>query len=285
MIGVSLPLGILKDDPQTKAQVILLEQYGGRDCFLKELRNQGVGSIELRAINTGILAQEVQTCTQAVFDNGLSCTIHGQLESVDNGEFFDNINSVVEKFPNVLEQLILTVHSPRDSEDNGENRKNSVKLLRRFACYALQERMPVHFALENNRIHSNAASIVNCEGVLSIVDEVNLPNVGVCWDFGHVYSNHMNFPNMPELSSPEAFMKKVIHTHIHAYEGKTHFPFMGDATLPLLEYCELLKQGGYTGIYNLELDIERFHLKYSPREAFETSISVLKQCLNTLNID
>ncbi|NLB43203.1 MAG: sugar phosphate isomerase/epimerase, partial [Clostridiales bacterium] len=248
-------------------------------------KKQGVGSIELRAINAGFSAQEVLACTQAVFDNGLTCTIHGHLEAVDNDVFFNNINSVVERFPNGLEQLMLTVHSPKDSEDNEENRKKSVKLLTRFAKFALQKQMPVHFALENNRIHSNVPSIVNCEGVLSIVNEVNLPNVGICWDFGHVYSNLINFANVPELNSPEAFMKKVVHTHIHAYKGKTHFPFMGDTALPLVQYCNSLKQGGYTGIYNLELDIERFYLQYSPREALETSISELKQCLNMLNID
>lgn len=283
MIGVSLPPGILKGEPQTEAQKVLLEQYGGRDCLLRGLKKLGVRSIELRAINPGNSAQEVEACTQPVFDNGLTCTIHGKLEGVDSEKFFSNINPVIEKFPDGVEQLMLTVHSPKNSEDSVANRRESIKLLTRFGNYCLQKQMPVYLALENNRIHSSNPSIVSCEGVLSIVEEVNLINVGICWDFGHYYSNLTNYPDVPELDSPEAFIKKVVHTHIHAYEGRTHFPFMGDVALPLLQYCELLKQGDYTGVYNLELDIERFYLKYSPREAFETSISVLQQCLNMLN--
>jgi len=281
MIGVSLPLGILKNEPQTEAQALLLEQYGGRDNLLKEFKKLKVDSIELRSIKAGFSAQEVQICTQAVFENGLTCTIHGKLEEVGSEVFFENLIGVIRQFPCGIDELILTVHSPKDSKDDEVNRANSVKLLTRFAKFALQNQMPVQFALENNRIHSNVPSIVTCEGVLSIVNEVNLPNVGICWDFGHIYSNHVNFPEVAELVSPEHFIKKVIHTHIHAYEGRTHFPFMGNATLPLEQYCALLRQGGYKGIYNLELDIERFYKLYSPRQAFELSISTLKQCLDT----
>jgi sugar phosphate isomerase/epimerase len=148
------------------------------------------------------------------------------------------------------------------------------------ACY----QMPVLFALENNRVHSNESSIVTCEGVLSIVEEINLPNVGICWDFGHTYSNYVNFPEVAELTYPEPFIKRVVHTHIHAYEGRTHFPFMGKAALPLDQYCNQLVQVEYKGIYNLELDIERFYKVYSPRQAFEASILALRRCLGESSV-
>ena len=284
MIGVSLPLGILKDKPATEAQTLLLSQYGGRDKLLEDLKKQGIASVELRSIGPKTLVRDVNECVQAVFDAGLTCTIHGKLANIGSEEFFSNLNTVVSRFPHVLEHLMLTVHSPKDSEDNETNRSSSVKLLSRFGAFALEKQMPVCFALENNRIHSNIPTISTCDGVLSIVEEVGLPNVGICWDFGHVYSNILNFPDAgPEPALPDPFLSRVVHTHIHAYQGRTHFPFMGEAELPLFDYCLMLVQAGYAGIFNLELDIERFYRLYSPREAFETSISVLKECLLALN--
>ena len=71
-------------------------------------------------------------------------------------------------------------------------------------------------------------------------------------------------------------LKGAIHTHIHdLYPGTdaTHWP-LTCGTIPLFNNVKLLKAGGYSGLYNLELSPERFK-DQDIMGAFSASIDIL----------
>ena len=174
----------------------------------------------------------------------------------------------------------ITVHSARTGSETLD-RAATVRLLRLWAEYAERRRLNVVLALENNRIHASGLSLVDCDGVASTVRDVNRPNVGVCFDFGHLYSNFLTYPECTPFLPPEGFLRAAAQTHIHGVVGITHYPLLPDS-LPLEDYLRCLRAAGYRGIYNLELESGRFWRELDPREGFELSIERLKTCLAEL---
>ena len=80
------------------------------------------------------------------------------------------------------------------------------------------------------------------------------------------------------MTPPRDFLAYTIHTHIHGLSGRTHFPIDG-SNIPIKQYCTLLSEQNYSGVYNLELDFNRFYLDIEPRKALEDSVDVLRQIL------
>ncbi|MBQ8955000.1 MAG: sugar phosphate isomerase/epimerase, partial [Clostridia bacterium] len=177
----------------------------------------------------------------------------------------------------------LTVHSARTGSETLD-RAATICLLGQWADYAERERLNVTLALENNRIHSSGLSIVECDGVIATVREVNRPNVGTCFDFGHLYSNFLTYPECTPFLPPDGFLQAALQTHIHGVKGITHYPLL-EGSLPLEDYLRHLRAAGYRGIYNLELESGRFWREIEPREGFELSIARLRACLEKLEVE
>ncbi|MDB5085353.1 MAG: sugar phosphate isomerase/epimerase, partial [Bacilli bacterium] len=126
-----------------------------------------------------------------------------------------------------------------------------------------------------------------CAGVLQMIDEINSPFVGITWDMGHYYSNLVSAGYVPALQDeqldplpPLSFLDKTIHTHIHGLgEQGTHCPLTHHESLPLESYVRALKDSGYTGIYNLELQFNRFPDQNQLVEDALSSIERLRKCV------
>ena len=174
----------------------------------------------------------------------------------------------------------VTVHSARTGSETLD-RAATIRLLRLLADYAGRRGINVSLALENNRIHASGLSIVQCGGVYSTVREVNRPNVGTCFDFGHLYSNFLTYPEVTPFLPPDGFLRRAVQTHIHGVKGITHFPLL-EGALPLEDYLRHLRAAGYRGIYNLELESGRFWREIEPRDGFELSVDRLKKTLAKL---
>lgn len=88
------------------------------------------------------------------------------------------------------------------------------------------------------------------EELVALCDSYNLPNVGICWDFGHgnlvVHDKHEDALRL--LGS----RLKVTHVHDNLGVKDDHFlPFMGD--MPWEKLMPVLKEIGYDGNLNLEM--------------------------------
>lgn len=277
MIGTSLPLGVLTQNPVCEADKRLLDDYGGIKALLSAFRALGVRSIELRSVKAHADAKALADCAHAVLDAGLHMTIHAALDDLPAEVFFENLRPALELLPADHPVVPLTVHSMKTG-DEMRDRAATVRLLSAWGRFAAERCFPVRLALENNRIHESGLSIVDCGGVISTVREVGLENVGVCFDFGHLYSNFVSYPECTPYLPDDAFLRAAIHTHIHALAHTTHYPLTA-GKLPLEAYIQNLKRCGYRGVYNLELECGRFWQEVDPRAAFEGSIAALQSCL------
>ena len=85
-------------------------------------------------------------------------------------------------------------------------------MLRLLSDYAAERDIDVILALENNRtVQGDNADLVECGGVLKTLHALEMPNVGVCWDFGHLYWDHLAHPDLvPEVMPPEESFTRVV---------------------------------------------------------------------------
>ena len=280
MIGTSLPLGVLTDNPNQEADKRLLDAYGGSRALLAAFRKLGVGAIELRAVRPDTPREVTAACARAVLEAGLCLTVHATLTELSARAFFDALTPALTLLPPDHPAVPLTVHSARTGSETLD-RAATIRLLGQWADYAERKRLNVTLALENNRIHSSGLSIVECDGVIATVREVNRRNVGTCFDFGHLYSNFLTYPECTPFLPPDGFLQAAVQTHIHGVKGITHYPLL-EGSLPLEDYLRHLRAAGYRGVYNLELESGRFWREMEPREGFEMSIDRLKNCLAKL---
>lgn len=282
MIGVSLPLSILYSKPEGHAQRLLFRGFNDADSFLGWLKSLGVSSVEPRAVSRGVSPERAKAAADAVHGAGLNMTIHAELYDAPAEEFF---TTILPLFPARTERPIcLTLHTLRDR--GPENASCSQEILASWGRYALNNGINAQFALENNRFGKAEHEAVSCPDILRIVKEIDMANVGTCWDFGHLYSNHINFKERtPSMLPPQEFAGRALHTHIHAYQGRTHFPLINETELPLELYLRFLAKNGYGGVYNLEIEAERFYTLYDPQQALAGSIHRLKECVQLCAIN
>lgn len=116
-----------------------------------------------------------------------------------------------------------------------------------------------------------------------MIDSINSPRVGACWDFGHAAANIHN--GFMELLPPDTFPEKVIHTHIHDLSENydTHFPLThGGERMPLRDFNHSLLSVGYSGCFNLELSVQLWSgTEKQKRDAIIQSIEVLTASLDS----
>ena len=262
MIGVSLPFDWL------------LTEKGPLPSHwfvFNELKKKNVKSIELRAIRPGEDANNVLYAANLLWDFGFQITIHSTVVSCETA--VEDVFSPLKKlFPQLRQKsLNITIH-PID----GDN----ISMLLKLSDYILAHQLPFVIALENNRRLPNKAEGDSESLVLAAVKAVNRDNVGICFDMGHyAFYTAKFFPDMPDKLPSEEFLRKVVHTHIHAVNDQleTHYP-LDSHNLPLKKYLDALGHG-YFGVYNLELEFPRFLSLREPMPALMGSVDTLQGAL------
>ena len=258
MIGVSLPFGWFSDGTD----------IGG---ILQLLKNQGVGSVELRTVRPHHEPQAVLDAANILWDAGFQITVHGSVKLAETAisEVFDPLKLLLPGLRQ--EKLNITIHPIV-----GDNAAMLVAL----SDHILENNYPVTIALENNSKLPDKTEGDSVALVQAAVEQADRPNVGICFDMGHyAYYIKKNCPDTPDLLPGKEFWKRVIHTHIHAMrELKTHFP-LGAYELPLESYLSKLSFE-YFGVYNLELDFPRIAPDWEPIPALEQSLPYLKSKLH-----
>ncbi len=240
MIGVSLPLDWLITGEGLADSV---------DDVLSALKAEGVRSIELRTVRAHHTSCEVLRVAQGLWDNGFLISLHGDVKT-DEG--------AVQELFTPLKELLKGLRQPTVNITIHPICGDNVKLLNNLADYIEQNELPVTIALENNRLMPDKTEGDSVALVLDAVTKANRPQIGICWDMGHyMYWWLKNHPDEPVSNPNKEFLKRVIHTHIHALSGlKTHFP-LDSHDLPLKQFLDGLCFE-YFGLYNLELEYPRF---------------------------
>ncbi len=273
MIGMTVRYDTVLGKPSNPGEEQLLSSYGGVEAMLRDLRGNGIESMELSMLSlkkTG--AEGAARAAKLLTNCGIHLTVHGLLEGISGREHFDYFRDMYEIMMKKQGEILLTVHSLA-------TRDETASCLESFAAEAAR-RYPgtMRIALENQRIHRWDGS----EHHLRISSlQASLPdmdNVGMCWDFGH-YGYNQLMERLPLDGVPVSdVLKRVIHTHIHSLKDlDTHHPLTEQ---PAGTYIKALRSAGYSGVYNLELVTSRYYETEGARQGTEDSIRVLKHILN-----
>ena len=270
-IGCSIPLDYLAGLPDTEFEAL----FGAPEECLKLFKSKGVEAIELRSVSTRTPVGDIPKAVERVLDAELSLTIHASLPDFTANDPL----AIFALMPDI--DMILTIHAYAGSSNS--ERWHAEKTVEGFR--ALLDGTPPNFifALEVNRARAGRIDPGNSyQGVLEMLEEIDSPRVGACWDLGHSESNVRN--GYSSRIPTKDFINRVAHTHIHGLSenGRTHFPLTGE-NLPLPAYLAPLLESGYSGILNFEPGVDRWtDAVENKREAFLTSIDILRAVRETL---
>ena len=106
-IGLSLPLGYLSGAAETANGKCLSEAFGKPCDCLAELKEHGMGSIELKRFGPGSSADRVLDVAQSIVGSGLRLTLHGYLPG----------NAAGQPSEEVYRELLPTLGYLRDQQD------------------------------------------------------------------------------------------------------------------------------------------------------------------------
>ncbi len=256
MIGISLPYKkLLSDDGTLNTKKLL-----------PELREKGARSIELRTVSFDACPEDIRRVAEILWDHGFEITVHSKCRTVQSAvdDVFAPLSLVLDDM--LQRELIVTVHPVVG--DNAE-------MVTALSDHIISNKYPVKIALENNRRMPDGKDGNSAELVLDAVKCADRKNVGICFDMGHWAWYTENFTDSPNKLPPKEFLSRTIHTHIHAYsESVTHFP-LDTWRAPFSIYIMALGFK-YTGVYNIELEPERFAHRWSAEEGYLISVDNMK---------
>lgn len=284
-IGVSLPWDYISENYVTREACVVRETIGPPSGGLSFLKGLGVTSIELRHLHPKLSHSDMTRTLGILGESDIGITIHSE-SPPDSDEW-----SVLDLFPwfkileenNIVNQDIITValHPLQDAGSGSVEtlRKGTVSMIRKLTELQNNWKQRYHFALENQRVKGLVDPGTTFDEIFAMFSELNRSEVGICWDFGHGYANHIK--NGHPLLPPEGFVAAATHTHIHDLgpTGATHWPF-SEMAVPLSNYVNLLLSQGYEGTLNLELGFDRFEGVENKIELLELSIDKLIRLRN-----
>lgn len=261
MIGVSLPFEWLCGIAHTSEEL---------DELLGELRRREVRSIELRTVRPNTDPAQIAAAAKHLWENGFEITVHAAPRTPHSAleDIFTPLSQLWEGMPR--KHLTVVLHP--FAEHNAE-------MLSALSDHARAQGYPIRWALENNRLLPDRTEGDSTVLVLSAVEEVDRPDVGICFDMGHyLYYRRVHHRTETDLLPDRRFLRRVIHTHIHALNGlTTHHP-LSRFDLPLASWLEGMHHC-YFGVYNVELDFPRFQAVCNPEKALYESVDALREAM------
>ena len=118
-----------------------------------------------------------------------------------------------------------------------------------FLEWALEQYPTLTFALENLNPDPGQTKVgTHRVEVLRIVEEIDAPNLGICWDMGHdVQAGRLYLPD-------EAWLHYVRHVHVHDIDEQDvdHYPLI-HGRVPYQDWLPALAATGFEGIATLEI--------------------------------
>jgi len=272
-IGLSLPISYVAGQPAEARALLYRQAFGPAPRFLQRASAQGLGHVELRWVGPDVPAGPARAAAAAVRGAGLSLSVHGALPERIVPPLDETYPALAACLEDAAEPVILVVHAlSADEGSMPEYAHRTRTALAALADLVAETDQPLRLALENNRFRNRCDPGATASGIVRMIDGFDPARGGVCWDFGHMFANVRQRVEPPD---PEpAFVRRVIHAHVHDVAGRTHQP-LTVGNIPLARWTGLLKRAGYDGALNLELNPDNFD--DDPLAATEASLRILRE--------
>ena len=275
-IGVALSLAYLADARDDEGARRHAAWLGPADDLLPSLREQGATHIEIRAMDPSASPETAVAAARRIVDAGLGVSVHSYLPEGREAEGApEGIIACLQALP-TSERAPVVVHAL--SADEGDKDVFAALTVAALHPYIedLRARAPhARVALENNRDRDRADPSTDYAGMNALLEHFAPAALGACWDVGHAWATVLRgrMPARPD----DAFLSRVIHTHIHDCGPPTHLP-LDAGVIPLERLLACLAGVGYEGVYTLELGVDR--LGDAARRGIEDSLHALRETLD-----
>lgn len=235
---------------------------GQLDRYIALLKQSGATAIEVvlhhgpaddRTARVHLLEQDWDRVLGAYRQAGLAVQVHvsldprfatqrwlGEPDALQSE--YQPILDVVRSLAQEQRRVVLIVHGsgdPRLSE--AENREATVGLLTWLAGETDLSDGKVLIGLELRAAVDNRPAIGRSRAsALDLVQAVNSPRVGICWDLAHDFENSRCEPGWT-IVPEDAFLERVVHVHAHDIDNlwEPHYPLVL-GTVPVAEQLAAL---------------------------------------------
>ncbi|MCK9526699.1 MAG: sugar phosphate isomerase/epimerase [Limnochordia bacterium] len=280
-IGLTLPIDFLTDNAKCPSDVLWTEMFSTASSCLTYLGDQGVRSIEINKLTESTSPKLIRQAVDVILRSGLEVTFHGWLpQDTRPGEMpglFEAAETALVGH-DITSAIPLTIHGHHVLEPLSQEQattKTVADLTNFVEAFAGRRSLFVP-TLEICRAKLGGPVGVTYSELLAIAGQITSVPLSFCWDMGHSQINHTRQGHLP-FPEPE-FIKRTIHTHIHDInpDGSTHGPLLGTDGY-LKTSLTMLRDGGYQGVYNLELYPLRWSDSLDHKTGLTMSINNLRK--------
>ena len=232
----------------------------GFPVFIQPLIHSGLGALEIELDPHIQDLQQTNDYMEEAISLGLCFSFHAPyrhsytlagFESSDRDKVISDyapMLKIAQDWAGRLKtQPVVVIHGARAVKGD---RESLFQDTRSFLTWALHEFRDIRLAFENNTVAEGHTIKIGdtIEEVNRVVDTLDHPRLGICWDMGH-YAK-AGFATPPE----EAWLKKVIHVHIHDMDSTQtdHYPLIY-TSYDYAGWLRLLAAAGMQGIATLEV--------------------------------
>jgi sugar phosphate isomerase/epimerase len=197
------------------------------------------GPADLYTSRVHVLRDDWERVIAGYQDHGLSVYFHGSLTpefavarwSEERERLLKRYDSLLRMIASVAEDqgdTTLVLHGSGDPQrDLRENERTTVEFLTAISDKAMKHSSRIRIAIELRAFNDvKPTSAANSrESVSSIVENVNAPIVGICWDVAHDVENALKQGENWQLPDAD-FLSRITHIHVHdiADDGEPHSP-------------------------------------------------------------
>ena len=283
-IGLSLPFDYLNGTNKLPAVHVSLMPLANRGTPCTTSNKHGVSAIELQQFGHHASAGDLLDAAQSILDSGLRLTLHGYLTGHATSHLIsDNYPHLLPLMEYLKEQHLETIMVVHAHANPGAAYQvlmdTTIRALQQITGDIHTANYPIRISLEINRYHGVENPGTTYAGLLAMAQQLNSAETGFCWDMGHTQSSVQQ--HRLSATPPPAFVRKVIHTHIHGLspDGDTHRPLTG-SNAHIVSGVNMLRSSGYKGLYNLELYPVRWGSNKTVRAEIMDSIHCLHEILS-----
>ncbi|MDB5085431.1 MAG: Xylose isomerase-like barrel, partial [Bacilli bacterium] len=183
-LGFSLNPQLIAGNPENDSSAAFYASFGDSKTLLKELKDEGISSIELRNLPRTTDVEVSKRVIHTVWDAGLDVTIHGHVGGQFQGPLFADLYPSIKELilhSGIFQQdIMMPIHAYAASEGSKQELSDkTVELFQHWAAMVKREQIPLRFAIELNRKKPAAVDPGDtCAGVLQMIDQINSPFVG-----------------------------------------------------------------------------------------------------------
>lgn len=284
-IGFSLFTDIILEKSGSKRYAEWPDTFTEINSIFRYLKEEGVSHIEIKLPGT-LSESDIYNVLGKVTEAGFGYTFHAPGGFVFPDEF-ENYITLLEQIVKISnshfdQKATIIFHGLSSSTNTREDllRRNRIFVTRLHQVLAKYDVLLAFEILRDSDDNGKLRTGTSYQEVIDLISPFPNGNIGVCWDFGHGYSQSKR--GIHEEIPPAEFLKLVRHTHVHDYKNKvTHLP-LGQGQVPYQIYIQRLVDADFSGIFNLELNPGRIKDPENFQSYIIQSIRLLKRTLTNI---